>query len=266
MSIDLNTTRATFEPMQRWMPRPKLKCRLFFRARSIDSDRGTPRDRGWPSPGQPQAIALLELHARDLEIGGDRAAVPGAGVKKRRNSSVAEASNVSDSRLSSSRCSGFSPSHSSACAVNAVVVSKPPPMIRPSIPSSSASGAEFAVDPQSCQRVHDAGARVLADLEEVVEQVRAHRHRLLQNPWGVRGIGGSVDVGVGRLAIELPLLQRNAHQGQRQDGRHDVREIVDEVDPPGFDLLVDAGPHDLVDEWFPAFDGRRRQVGLRMLR
>lgn len=123
-------------------------------------------------------------------------------------------------------------------------------------------GGGFAVDPQSCQRVHDAGARVLADLEQVVEQVRAHRHRLLQNPWGVWGIGGRVDVGVGRLAIELPLLQRNAHQGQRQDGRHDVREIVDEVDPPGFDLLVDAGPHDLVDEWLPAFDGRRRQVGV----
>ena len=34
MSIDLNTTRATLEPMQRWMPSPKLKCRLFLRPRS----------------------------------------------------------------------------------------------------------------------------------------------------------------------------------------------------------------------------------------
>ena len=34
MTIRLNTMRATLDPMQRWMPRPKLWCRLPVRARS----------------------------------------------------------------------------------------------------------------------------------------------------------------------------------------------------------------------------------------
>ena len=73
---------------------------------------------------------------------------PGAGVKKRRNSSVAGSSSVSRSRPSRSRWSGCSDSHSRACAVSAVVVSNPPPMSSPSIPSSSKSGGGLAVDLQ----------------------------------------------------------------------------------------------------------------------
>ena len=66
---------------------------------------------------------------------------PGAGVKNRRNSSVAGLSNVSRSRLSRSRWSGCCESHSNECAVSAVVVSKPPPISSISIPMRSRSDA-----------------------------------------------------------------------------------------------------------------------------
>jgi hypothetical protein len=58
---------------------------------------------------------------------------------------VAESSSVSRSRLSRSRWSGCSDSHSSACAVSAVVVSKPPPMISAITPSSSRSGGVLSL-------------------------------------------------------------------------------------------------------------------------
>ena len=65
---------------------------------------------------------------------------PGAGVKKRRNSSVAGLSRVSRSADSRVRSSGWFDSHSSERAVSAVVVSNPPPMSSAMIPSNSKSG------------------------------------------------------------------------------------------------------------------------------
>ena len=82
---------------------------------------------------------------------------PGAGVKKRRNSSVAGLSSVSRSADSRARWSGCSDSHSSERAVSAVVVSNPPPMSSAMIPSSSKSGGTVPLISRRRERVDQPG-------------------------------------------------------------------------------------------------------------
>ena len=79
----------------------------------------------------------------------------------------------------------------------------------------------------------------------------------------VRRVGGGVHLRVGRFAIDLPVLQRYAQQTERQHRGHDVREIVDEVDPAILDLLVEARLDDLVDDGNPPVHRRGRKIGVQ---
>ncbi len=74
---------------------------------------------------------------------------------------------------------------------------------------------------------------------------------------------GGVDGGVRGLAVDVPLLELDAHHRQRQHRGHDVGQMLDEVDLTGFDVLVECGAGDLVDERLPALDRRRGQVGVQ---
>ena len=76
----------------------------------------------------------------------------------------------------------------------------------------------------------------------------------------VGGVGGGVHLSVGRFAVDLPVLQRNAQQAEGEHGRDDVRQVVDEVDPAVFDLLVEAGLDDFVDDGHPALHRGGRQI------
>jgi hypothetical protein len=61
------------------------------------------------------------------------------------------------------------------------------------------------------------------------------------------------------------VLQRDAHQGQGQHGRHHVGEVIDEVDLPRLDLLVQAGPDQFPHHRDPAADGGGGQVRVERL-
>lgn len=80
------------------------------------------------------------------------------------------------------------------------------------------------------------------------------------DPLDVGGVLGCVDRGMHRLAVHVPLLQRDAEHGQGEDGGHDVGEVVDEVDAAALDLLVEAGARHVVDERLPALDRGRGQI------
>jgi len=92
------------------------------------------------------------------------------------------------------------------------------------------------------------------DLRQFETHLAVHRGHALD----VRGVLRRIHRGMNRLAIHVPVLQRDAEQGQCQNGRHDIGQIIDEVDAAGLDLLVEAGAGDVVDERFPALDRGRR--------
>ena len=197
--------RATLEPTQRWTPRPKLKCRLPLRSRMILSG-------SWNTEGSRLAIAQ-EIHSRSPSLNCVPSSStssekvrpsPGAGVKKRRNSSVAGSSRVSRSRLSSSRSIGM--------------LRKPFQRVRgqrgrgveaatddqPEVAQNLQVGSGLAVDPHLEQRVDNAGPRILADLDHVVEQIEAHLPVHRGDPCRCRGSARGVYRGMNRLAVNLP--------------------------------------------------------------
>ena len=100
----------------------------------------------------------------------------------------------------------------------------------------------------------------MADLIDIGQQVHSHLHVLLPNLFCLRRILRGVDQSVRGLTVEKPLLQRDAQHCQGQHSRHHVGQIIDEIDAPLLDLLIDTGPHHFVDKRLPALDRRWRQV------
>jgi hypothetical protein len=64
---------------------------------------------------------------------------------------------------------------------------------------------------------------------DVPEDVHHHLDDLLP----LRRLRRGVHQRVGRLAVDRPVLQRQAHHRQREHGRDDVREVIHEVDRAG---------------------------------
>jgi hypothetical protein len=65
---------------------------------------------------------------------------------------------------------------------------------------------------------------------------------------------------VDRLAIDVPLGDRDTQHRERDDGGNDVHQIVDEIDAAGLDLLVEARADHLVDEGNPLLHGGGGQI------
>ena len=177
---------------------------------------------------------------------------------------MAGSSRVSRSRLSRSRSLGVL-----AKAIPAMGGQR-----RGGVEAAADDQAEIAQDLQVGRRVRRrsavcssaltrSGARILAGSRSCVvirSMPISPVHR--GDASDVGGVLGGVDRGVDRLAVDRPVLQRDAQHRQRQHGGHDVGQVVDEVDLAVFDLLVEAGAGDLVDERLPALDRGRRQVGV----
>ena len=107
------------------------------------------------------------------------------------------------------------------------------------------------------QRIHQARPRVLPDLEHVVEDVDTHLAVLGVDLLPVGRVFGCVHRRMGRLAVDVPFLELDAHHRQREDSGNHVGQMVDEVDLTGLDVFVECRPGDLVDERLPALDRRR---------
>ena len=133
------------------------------------------------------------------------------------------------------------------------------------IPSSSKSGGTVPLISAVASAWMSPGLRVRPDPRELAHHVVAHGEPARLHAGHVGRVGRGVDRGVDRLDVDVPVLQRDPEHPQGEHGGHDVGQVVDEVDPAGLDLLVQAGADELVHQRRPPGHRGRRQVRVEQL-
>ncbi len=207
-------------------------------------------------PRDPQPLTLLEPGALELHVLGERAAVAGCGCEEAQEllgggvqqlvaftaEPLALLGMLAEpfQRMRGERGGGVEPAADDQAEVA----------------QDLHVGGRLTVDPQLQQCVHQARSRILPDLHHVVDDVEAHLAVLGVDLLPIGRVLGCVHRRMRRLAVDVPLLELDAHHRQREDRGHHVGQMVDEVDPAGLDVFVECGAGDLVDERLPALDRR----------
>ncbi len=214
------------------MPSPKLKWRLPVRSRmtlvGILEEFGVAVGH---RPRQPESLALFQHDAVDLQVLGD-----GAAVTRRRCEVPQE---LLGRRVE--QCVAFAAQPLALIGVLREPLQRVRGQCRGGVEAAADQqhqhahdlhvGRWLSVDAHSDHGVDQSGSRRLPDLRDVAHHLHCRRDAQVGDSAIVRRVGGRVHPRVGGFAVDLPVLQRYAQQTERQHRGHDVREVVDEVDP-----------------------------------